>query len=241
MFNLLVSFSLFAGLTFALIYFAQLHFAAASMAGMLVFVVVYFILTRIIMKKIGALMETAQRDIQAGRAEKAVKTLQSGYKYGNWQFYIKAQLNAQIGTVYYLKRDFSQAFDYLQKGFVRHWIAMAMLAVCYMKRNKPAKMIETFDKATAANKKEPFLWNLYAYCLEKVGEKDKARDILEKGMKKTGGDERLKNSLEALEGGKRMKMKAYGDLWYQFHLEKTGAVIKQQTKAVQGRRKIVRR
>jgi hypothetical protein len=38
-----------------------------------------------------------------------------------------------------------------------------------------------------------------------------------------------------------MKMKGYGDLWLQFHLEKPGTLIKQQTKAVQGRRKIVRR
>jgi hypothetical protein len=44
-----------------------------------------------------------------------------------------------------------------------------------------------------------------------------------------------------LKTGKKMKMKGYGDLWLQFHLEKPGTLIKQQTKAVQGRRKIVRR
>ena len=65
--------------------------------------------------------------------------------------------------------------------------------------------------------------------------------VLEKGIKKTGGDERLQANLEALREGKKMKMNGYGDMWYQFHLEKQGAVIKQQTKAVQGRRKIVRR
>jgi len=30
-------------------------------------------------------------------------------------------------------------------------------------------------------------------------------------------------------------------MWLQFHLEKPGAMIKHQTKAIQGRRKIVRR
>jgi hypothetical protein len=48
-------------------------------------------------------------------------------------------------------------------------------------------------------------------------------------------------NLEALQEGKKMKMKGYGDLWYQFHLEKQGSIIKQQTKAAQGRRKTVRR
>jgi hypothetical protein len=38
-----------------------------------------------------------------------------------------------------------------------------------------------------------------------------------------------------------MKMLGWGDLWYQFHLEKQGTLIRQQTKAIQGRRKIVRR
>jgi len=38
-----------------------------------------------------------------------------------------------------------------------------------------------------------------------------------------------------------MKMQLYGDLWYQFHLENQGTLIKQHNKAVQGRRKIVRR
>jgi hypothetical protein len=36
-------------------------------------------------------------------------------------------------------------------------------------------------------------------------------------------------------------MLAYGEMWYQFHLEKPGSIVRQQTKAIQGRRKIVRR
>ncbi|NIQ08796.1 MAG: hypothetical protein GWO08_18230, partial [Gammaproteobacteria bacterium] len=68
-------------------------------------------------------------------------------KYANWQFYIKKQMNSQIGMVYYLRRDFKKAYDYLTQGFVRHWVAMAMLAIIYMKRNQLKKMIATFDKA----------------------------------------------------------------------------------------------
>jgi len=241
MLNLVISLLVSIIVTVVLNTLAGLKIWYASLASVAVFAVVYILLTRYFMKKISGLMETAQRDIQAGRTEKAVKTLQSGFKYAGWQFYVKSQLNAQIGMILYLKREFTEAFDYLQKGFVRHWVAMGMLAICYMKRNKTAKMIETFDKAVAATRKEPLLWSLYAYCLEKVGEKDKAISVLEKGLKKAGQDERLQANLEALKEGKKMKMKAFGDLWYQFHLEKPGALIKQQTKAIQGRRKIVRR
>jgi tetratricopeptide (TPR) repeat protein len=213
----------------------------ASAIGLAAFAASFILITRLVMKKIGVLMETAQRDLQAGRGEKAIKTLQSGFKYAPWQFYVKGQLNAQIGMVLYLKRDFAEAFEYLQKGFVRHWIAMGMLAICYMKRNKPAKMIDTFEKATSATKKEPLLWNLYGYCLERVGEKEKAIAVMEKGVKKVGGHELLQANLDALKEGRKMRMLGWGDLWYQFHLESTGAIIRQQTKAIQGRRKIVRR
>lgn len=241
MYNLLITLVLSILTTLVLHLVVDLSLWLSTLIALAVFTLCYILLTRHIMKKVAELMESAQRDLQAGRADKAVKTLESGYRYGNWQFYVKAQINAQIGTLLYLKRDFAKAFDYLQKGFVRHWVGMAMLAICYMKRNQTTKMVETFEKAAAANKKEALLWNLYAYCLEKVGEKDKAIEIMEKGIKKVGGDERLSANLEALKEGRRMKMRIFGDLWYQFHLEKPGALVKEQTRAVMGRRKIVRR
>ncbi len=240
MYNMLISL-LICLLTTGLLVIADIPLWGASLAGILLFTVAFLLLARFTFKKVGTLMETAQKDIQAGRVEKAVKTLESGYKYAPWQFYIRQQLDAQIGTILYLKRDFAAAFEYLQKALVRHWVAMGMLAVCYMKRNKPGKMVETFDKATTATRKEPLLWNLYAYCLERVGEKDKAIAVMEKGLKKTKGDERLQGNLEALREGRKMKMKVYGDMWLQFHLEKPGELVKQQTRAIQGRRKIIRR
>jgi len=241
MYNLLISLLFGAAVAIPVDVFTPLAPWIPPLIGMGVFAVLYLLLTRRVMKKVGQLAETAQRDLQGGRPEKAIKTLESGLKYGSWQFYVKPQLNAQIGTVYYLKRDFAKAFEYLQKAFVRHWVAMGMLAICYMKRNKVDKMTLTFEKAVSASRKEVFLWNLYAYCLDHVGQTSKAKDILRKGLKKAGNDERLQDSLDALEEGKKMKMTAYGDLWYQFHLEKPGTLIKQQTKMAQGRRKIVRR
>jgi tetratricopeptide (TPR) repeat protein len=240
MINLAISLLIYT-VTVLILHIAGLDLLIAAPVGLVTFAGAFFLLSRRIMKKLTALMETVQRDVQAGRTDKAVRTLQNSFSLGNWQFFVKSQLNAQIGTILYLKKDFGQAFEYLQKAFSRHWVAMGMLAVCYMKRNKPKKMIETFEKATSVNKKESLLWSLYAYCLEKIGEKDKAVEALEKGIKKGAADDCLLANLEALKSGKKMKMMAYGDLWHQFHLEKPGSLIKKQTKAVQGRRKIVRR
>jgi tetratricopeptide (TPR) repeat protein len=212
-----------------------------ALIGLAVFALVYFLLSRRVLKKLTTVMETVQRDMMAGRAEKAIKTLEASLPLGKWQFLVTSQLHSQIGSLYYLKRDFGKAFESLQKGFSRHWPSMGMLAICYMKRNETDKMVQTFEKAVSLTRNEPLLWNLYAYCLEKVGNRSAAIEVMQKGLKKTGNDENLEHNLDALANGRKMKMQVYGDMWLQFHLEKSGALVKKQTKAVQGRRKIVRR
>jgi predicted Zn-dependent protease len=152
-------------------------------------------------------------------------------------------MHAQIGMIYFMKRDFSNAFPHLEKSFAKNWIAMGMLAVSYMKRNKHELMKSTFEKAVQWSPKESLLWNLYAYCLHDIGETEKAKQILEKGIKRLPGDERLTHNLDALREGKKMKMKSYGDMWLQFHLERQSVIMKQQAAAMGGmaRRKIIRK
>ena len=203
---------------------------------------VFYFLSQYVMKKVLAITETASRDLQAQRVEKAIRELKDAFKYGKWQIYVDGQLNAQIGMIYYLKRDFSTAFPYLEKCFGKNWVAMGMLGVSYMKRNKRDKMKETFDKATQWSPKESLIWALYAYCLCEGGDTDGAKAVLEKGLKKLPGDEKLKQNLELLNEGKKMKMKAYGEMWLQFHLESIGVIQKQQMAAMGGmRRRMVRR
>lgn len=241
---LTIIFALVAGVlaAAALTILANLAVVWSVLIGSLIFAAVYFLVFYIFSKKVNALMEVVQRDMMANRVEKAIHTLKQALPLGKWQLYLEAQIHSQIGTIYYLKRDFAKAFDELKQGFSRHWVSMGMLGVCYLHKSKTKEMIDTFDKAVMVNKKEPVLWSLYAYCLERVGQRDKAIATLEKGLKKVGDHETLQANLEALKADKKMKMNAYGDVWLQFHLEKPGAMIKQQTKAMTGRRRtIVRR
>jgi len=242
MFTLLIALAAGTLVGLGLHYGVGLALAYVISIGLLVAVALYFLIFRILSKKIQAVMEIVQRDMMANRIEKAIKTLEGTAVYSKWLFYHKAMINAQIGSIYYLKRDFTKAFGYLQKGFTRHWGAMGMLAICYMHKNKTSKMIETFDKALIGTRKEPVLWELYAFCLNKTGQREKAISTLEKGLKKIKDHENMTANLAALKEGRKMKMQPYGDLWYQFHLESQGALIKKQTKAMTGRRKtIVRR
>jgi len=241
MLSLLIS--LAAGVVVTLLLLlTPLHYAFAVIIGSVVFAGVYAVVLRQVMQKINTAVEVAQKDLAANRVEKAVRVIEDVQKkFSPWQFYVKQQMNSQIGSIHYLRRDFSKAFEYLEQGFARHWVGMAMLAICYMKRTQNSKMIDAFEKAVTVTRKEPLLWSLYAFCLEKIGERDKAIKVMARGLKKLKGDERMEENLKLLQDGKKMKMQPYGDLWFQFHLEKTGTLMRLHTKAIQGRRKIVRR
>ena len=238
MLNMLISFACSTLSSALMMRFVTDNMWVTMAVSAVVFVGVFLLTTKIIMKKVGAVMEVAQRDMLANRGDKAIAELQKGLKYGAWQIYVKQQINSQIGTIHYLKRNFKDAVPFLEKGFIRNWVSTSMLAITYMKKNKQNKMIETFEKAVGGSRKEPMVYAVYAFCLDRIGERAKAIKILGKGVSKTS-DERLQESIALLESGKKMKMKGWGDMWSQFHLEKQGDIIKKQTKAMTGRRKQV--
>ncbi len=242
MYNLLISAGVMLAVFLVLYFVTPLSWYSLLLA-MPVFLLVYFLVARYVMKKVMAVMETANRDLQGQRVEKAVRELQSAFRYGKWQFYVTGQVNSQIGVIYYVKRDFSNAFPYLEKSFVKNWVAMGMLAITYMKRNKKEKMRETFEKAVRWSSKESLLWSLYAFCMNEAGDSGKAKEILSRGLKKLPGDERITHNLEALNEGKKLKMRSYGDMWLQFHLEKQSVIMKQQAAAFGGaaKRRIIRK
>jgi tetratricopeptide (TPR) repeat protein len=243
MYNLLISLGVLAALFVALLLAADLSWWIALLAALPAMAAAYFLLARHVLKKVNAIMETAGKDLQGQRIEKAIRTLQEALRYGKWQFSVTGQVHSQIGMIYYMKRDFSNAFPHLEKSFVKNWIAMGMLAVSYMKRNKKDKMTATFEKTVQWSPKESLLWNLYAYCLNESGDRGNAIKALERGIKKLPGDERIASNLESLREGKKMKMKAFGDMWLQFHLERQSVMMKQQAASMggMGRRKIIRK
>ncbi len=235
MYNLFIA----AGAALAVLLILQFGFAlvwwGSLMIGLVIFLGVFLLFSRITMKKVSIAIETAGKDLQGQRFEKAVRELKDALKYGKWQIYVEGQLNAQIGMIYYMKRDFSNAFPYLEKAFFKNWVAMGMLGICYMKRQKKDKMISTFEKALQWSSKESLFWNLFAYCLVECGETGKAKEALEKGLKKMPGDVHIKENLENLQQGRKMKMRHYGDMWFQFHLESMAAIQKHQMASMGGR------
>lgn len=253
MYNIIISAAL-AIITFALLFLvASLSWWVALIASLALMAGSFILISRIVMKKVEEVMSGAMKDLQTQRVtskemqvqlvDRAIRDLHEALKFEKWQVYVGGQVNASIGMLYYIKRDFAGAFPYLQKGFFKNWVTMGMLGITYFKKNKKDKMKETFDKALLGSPKESLLWALYAYCLCEAGEQEKAISVLEKGLKKLPNNEQLTSNLALVKEGKKMKMTGYGEMWYQFHLESAANLQKQQMAAMTGgmRRKVVRR
>lgn len=223
MYNLLISIA--AGLVATLVFgFAvgggDFSFVYGIIPGVLALLGTYVWLARRSLKQVQALADKAQQQLQNRNIDRAVEIFQSGYPLAKWQFFVKAQIDAQIGTILYVAQRFDDAEPYLKNAFAKNWTARGMLGVLYYKRRKFDEMQEVFEEAVAANKKQALLWNLYAYCLWKSKQRDKAIDVLNRAVDALEGNKQTEKNLKALQNNRKMKMRHWNQMWYQFHLDR---------------------
>lgn len=209
-------------------------FLSSVWAGILPFLIVLplslFLLNKRVSKKFAAISQRAQdamSSIHAVKSERArekllTKTtniLKEGYAYKNYQFFLKAQLDAQIGMIYYVQKKFKEAEPYLANAFFQQGTALAMYACIHYKRKDYDKMKEAFERTVKHSKKLPLVWNLYAWCLLQIKERDAAIAVLNRALAENPNDPTTASNLDLLKNSGKIKMRGYGEQWYQFHLE----------------------
>lgn len=217
MINLVIS--LLVGLGVWAIFTAIFSWYAAILPGLIAFAATYLVLAQRAMKALTALSEKAQKEMGKQRIDRAIETLQSGFPLGKRQFLVGPLLHANLGTLLYVKGDLEGSLPHLDKGYARNYLAKAMLGCYWFKKGDAEKMKAAFDQATKYGKKDGLVWALYAYCLMRLNRKDDALKILGRGVELNPADEKLKNAQLAVQNNKRMKMRAWGPQFYQFHLE----------------------
>ncbi len=200
-----------------------LHVGEAMVPAALAVIVAYFLLARRTFKQVEAVFTEAAKSLTSmpPKLDLAVATMEKAYVYAPQQIGVKSQIDAQIGVIYFLQQEFNKATPYLQRslGF-GHWMAGAMLAVVYYKRKDHEQMKKTLEIVTKRAKDQALAWALHGYLLCQIGDRDGAQKVLAEGVKKTKDDERVKEALLAVQNDKKIKMKAFKEQWYQFHLER---------------------
>ena len=221
MYNLLISLGTGTAVTLIFGYIFGTGFSLwyGLVPGILALIASYIFLARRTFKQVQNLASQAQNIAQNGNINQAVKTLKKGYPLGKWQFLVRSQLDAQIGTILYSSKKFGKAEKFLRNAFAKQGMAKAMLGTLYYKQKKFDKMRDAFEEAVMANKNDALLWNTYAYCLWKSRNRDEAIDVLNRATDNVS-DDRTKSNLKALKNNKKLKMRAWGGKWYQFHLDR---------------------
>ena len=188
--------------------------------GVIAGVALFIWLGRKVQNELEGIFSRAGELLKRQQFDKAIETMKEGYRLAPRQFLVKGSIDGQIGVVQYLRKKNDEAEPLLASASMQHYIAKAMLAILQWKRGERKKAKETFDLALKTGKKESLLYAAYAYVLVEMGERDRAIEILNKGLGVCKGDERLITNRNLLQNGKALKMKVYGEQWYQFLLER---------------------
>ncbi len=226
MYNLLIALAAGVVVTVA-VQLAGLPLLAGIVPGVLVFFGAYILLARRIAERLKALVASAQKELQTissprdrdAKVAKAVKTLEQGLQYDRWQIMVASQVHGQIGILHYMMKDYAAAEPHLVAASKRDPMSQAMLGALHYQRKQTGPMTEAFERAVKAGKKEGLVWAVYAWCLQQTKERDKAIAVLGRAVAANPSDEKLKSALTALQNDKRMKMKAWEPMWWQFNLE----------------------
>lgn len=229
MINLLLGLAALLGLSF-LGHLLGIHIVFSVLMGIAAGVAVFIWQGRKVQQQLEAIFTRAGERMsgEAIRSEamknkkldEAVEVMKEGYRFSRRQFMVKGSIDGQIGAVRYLQGRNEEAEPLLAAAAVQDYNAKAMLGILQWKRGEKKKARETFDFALKTAKKESLLYAVYAYVLNEMGDREKAIDVLNKGLAVLKDDERLLTNRNLLQNAKPMKMKAYGDQWYRFMLER---------------------
>jgi len=227
MYNLLISFAVGVVIAVA-IRLLQFPLLAGIIPGFIAFGATFVLLGRRLQKRITALGEAVKKELssmsanqreQKVKLDKAVKILEEGLRYSNWQFLVGSSLHSQIGQLKYTFKDYDGALEHFRKGNPRDYFGKAMEGALWFQRKDPKKMEAAFEEAVKHGKKEAIVWAVYAWCLGQLKEKDKALKVMARAVDTNPTEEKLKAGLTALQNDKKLKMKPYEPMWWQFGLE----------------------
>lgn len=177
-------------------------------------------LGRRVQNELEAIFAKAGELLKKQQWDPAIEVMKSAYRLAPRQFLVKGTIDGQIGMVQYLRKKNDEAEPLLRTASPQHYIAKAMLGILLWKRGDTKQARQTFELALKSGKKESLLYAVYAYMLNELHDREKAIEILNRGLGVCKGDERLENNRNLLQNKKAMKMKLYGEQWYQFLLER---------------------
>ncbi len=185
---------------------------------------VAILLMRRARKPLEAARVEIEKHMNARRFERAIEQLEKLRAVARWQPLVSSQIDEQIGAIRYAALDDpAGAVPHLERARWKGAETWTMLAASLYRRRQFDQMEKVFQRATRKRPKEGLLWATYAWCELNRGERSRALDALARGRERLPSDERLRRLQEAVQNGKRMQMRPFGNDWFALRLEKLPA------------------
>jgi hypothetical protein len=208
---------------------------AAFLPGLIAFGVAFYFLSRRVARLIEADLAGLVPMLQERRVDEARSKLAAvKAQWSKWQVLLDGQLEAQIGMIDYLQMKFDEAKPRLEKGKWRNGTALAALGCIAWRKSDPSAAFQYFDKAVAANDKDPVMYLIWAVLLDRAQKREEALRVLDRGMKAVPGSSMLSDLHSTIANKRRVEVRQLPQLWYQFFPEDLQAQYQQQF--VKGRR-----
>jgi len=218
MYNLLVSLGL------ALVTFVAVALILRPLAGivpaLLVFGVALFLLTRRVGRKVDAEMQQLLPMLQAQQVDRAREHLEGiKRRWGKWQLLLEGQIDAQLGMLDYVQMKWDEALPRLQRGRFRNWQAQVCIGAIHHRRGELDKAWAELESAVGTAPKEAVAWLVYAHLLLRSGERNRALEVLGRGLQALPDSELLQQTQKDLANKRRLRTDRYPESWYQFFPE----------------------
>lgn len=229
MYNLLISLAVGLVITVAVKLF-DFSIWAGLIPGVIAAIATFIYLTRRVTVKLQGLMALVQKELSVQPSnprelkqtmDRAIKMLESGLAWDKWQFRLGSAIHGQIGLLKYMGKDLDGAAPHLAKAHKSDHMSKAFEGALYYQKKDHARMRSAFEAAVSSSsgKKESLVWAVYAWCLTQLKERDEALRLIARAVEINPTDEKLKSTLSALQNDKRLKMKPYEPMWWNFQLE----------------------
>lgn len=218
MYNVVIS--LVAGAAVFALVSVLLNPWAAILPGLLVTAAAMFFLARRIngiieaeLLKLPPLLEARKVD----EAEAVLRDVQQ--KYGRWQLFLDAQLEAQLGMIDYLQMKFDDALPKLDKGSWRNAHALICVGAIHFRKGDKEAAWEALTKAQDADSKELMTHLVHGVLRTRGGDRDGALAAVGRGLEALPDNDQLKRLQRRIANKKKIDVKQLPQTWYQFFPE----------------------
>lgn len=211
-------------------------FGFGILLGVVVAIAAFALGSRRTAKRIEPRFEQIQRQIQGGNTKLALNSLEEMLPLAKWQVLLKGQLHAQMGSLCFTIGDNVNALEHLEKASPRLADGQLFLASLHYRKGDVAQAKQVLTRAIGYNKKQVVLYNVFAWILNKEGDRDAAIEQLLKCLKVEKDNDSTKDNLQRLQNGKKMNMKRFGMTWYGLQFEKLPASMRQGQQQMMGRK-----